>query len=71
MDDKLTRKSQDALSEAVKRAAAAGNPHVDGLHLLAALIEQDGGTAAPLLRAVGADPAAVLGAECRGVQGPR
>jgi ATP-dependent Clp protease ATP-binding subunit ClpB len=60
MDDKLTRKSQDALAEAVKRAAAAGNPNVDGLHLLAALIEQDGGTAAPLLRAVGADPAAVL-----------
>ena len=60
MDDKLTRKSQDALSEAVKRASAAGNPNVDGLHLLAALIEQDGGTAAPLLRAVGADPAAVL-----------
>jgi ATP-dependent Clp protease ATP-binding subunit ClpB len=60
MDDKLTRKSQEALSEAVKRAAAAGNPNVDGLHLLAALIEQSGGTAAPLLRAVGADPATVL-----------
>ena len=60
MNDKLTRKSQEALSDAVKRAAAAGNPAVDGLHLLAALIEQDGGTAAPLLRAVGADPAAVL-----------
>ena len=65
MDDKLTRKSQDALSEAVKRASAAGNPNVDGLHLLAALIEQDGGTAAPLLRAVGADPAAVLGSAGR------
>jgi ATP-dependent Clp protease ATP-binding subunit ClpB len=60
MDEKLTRKSQEALSEAVKRAAAAGNPNVDALHLLAALIEQDGGTAAPLLRAAGADPAAVL-----------
>ena len=60
VDDKLTRKSQEALSEAVQRAAAAGNPNVDGLHLLAALIEQEGGTAAPLLRAVGADPAAVL-----------
>jgi len=60
MDDKLTRKSQEALSEAVKRAAAAGNPNVDGLHLLTALIEQSGGTAAPLLRAVGADPATVL-----------
>jgi ATP-dependent Clp protease ATP-binding subunit ClpB len=57
MDDKLTRKSQEALSEAVKRAAAAGNPNVDALHLLVALIEQSGGTATPLLRAVGADPA--------------
>jgi ATP-dependent Clp protease ATP-binding subunit ClpB len=60
MDDKLTRKGQEALSEAVKRAAAAGNPNVDGLHLLAALIEQPDGTATPLLRAVGADPATVL-----------
>jgi ATP-dependent Clp protease ATP-binding subunit ClpB len=60
VDDKLTRKSQEALSEAVQRATAAGNPNVDGLHLLAALIGQEGGTATPLLRAVGADPAAVL-----------
>ena len=60
MDEKLTRKSQEALSEAVKAAAAAGNPNVDGLHVLAALVQQDGGTAAPLLRAVGADPASVL-----------
>ncbi|HEY6481491.1 MAG TPA: ATP-dependent chaperone ClpB [Streptosporangiaceae bacterium] len=60
MDDKLTRKSQEALSQAVQRATTAGHPDVDGLHLLAALIGQDGGTAAPLLRAVGADPAAVL-----------
>ena len=34
MDDKLTRKSQDALSSAVRRAAADGNPQVDPLHLL-------------------------------------
>jgi ATP-dependent Clp protease ATP-binding subunit ClpB len=61
MESKYTRKSTEALSEAVKRAAAAGNPHVDPLHLLGTLIEQDGGTAAPLLRAVGADPAAVRG----------
>jgi len=57
MDDKLTRKSQEALSVAIRRAAADGNPQVDPLHLLAALLEQGGGTAAPLLRAVGADPA--------------
>lgn len=60
MDDKLTRKSQEALSHAVRQAAAAGNPNVDGLHLLAALIQQDGGSVAPLLQAVGADPAGVL-----------
>ena len=60
MDDKLTRKSQEALADAVRRATADGNPHVDPLHVLAALIQQSGGTADPLLRAVGADPAAVL-----------
>src|SRR6516162_3431947 len=59
-DDKLTRKSQEAVSDAVRQAAAAGNPNVDGLHLLAALSGQDGGTAVPLLQAVGADPGAVL-----------
>ncbi len=58
-DDKLTRKSQQALSDALQRASAAGNPSVDGLHLLAALLDQEGGTAAPLLRAAGADPVAV------------
>jgi len=62
VDEKLTRKSQEALSQAVQAAATAGNPSVDGLHLLAGLVQQEGGTAAPLLRAVGADPAAVLAA---------
>jgi len=60
MDDKLTRKSQEALSEAVRRATTDGNPHVEPLHLLAALVSQSEGVAQPLLRAVGADPAAVL-----------
>ncbi len=60
MDEKLTRKSQEALQQAVQMAAAAGNPNVDGLHLLAALVQQEGGTATPLLRAVGADPAELL-----------
>jgi ATP-dependent Clp protease ATP-binding subunit ClpB len=59
MDDKLTRKSQEALSVAIRKAAASGNPQVDPLHLLAALLEQSDGTAAPLLRAVGVDPALI------------
>src|SRR5215472_3959608 len=65
MADKFTRKSQEALADAVRRATAEGNPHVDPLHLLVALIELSGGTAAPLLRAIGANPDAVL-ADARG-----
>jgi len=60
MEDKLTRRSQEALSDSVRQATTDGNPHVEALHLLSVLIEQDGGTATPLLRAVGADPGAVL-----------
>jgi ATP-dependent Clp protease ATP-binding subunit ClpB len=56
VDDKLTRKSQEALSVAIRRAASDGNPQVEPLHLLAGLLDQEGGTASPLLRAVGADP---------------
>src|SRR6201985_1720631 len=56
MDDKLTHKSQDALSTAVRRAAADGSPQVDPLHLLLALLEQADGPTPRLLRAVGADP---------------
>jgi ATP-dependent Clp protease ATP-binding subunit ClpB len=59
VDDKLTRKSQEALSVAIRKAAANGNPQVDPLHLLAALLEQSDGTTAPLLRAVGVDPALI------------
>ena len=56
---KLTTRSQQALAAAIQAAAAAGNPAVDPLHLLDALLEADGGTAVPLLQAVGADPAVV------------
>src|SRR5580692_7481434 len=59
MDDKLTRKSVEALNAALRRAAADGSPQVEALHLLAALLEQADGTTGPLLRAVGADPALI------------
>ncbi len=55
-EDKLTRKSQEAVTAALRQAASDGSPQVDPLHLLLALVEQEGGTAAPLLRAVGVDP---------------
>jgi ATP-dependent Clp protease ATP-binding subunit ClpB len=56
---KLTTKSQEAVADAIRRAAAEGHPHVEAAHLLLALLAQPDGTATPLLEAVGASPAAV------------
>jgi ATP-dependent Clp protease ATP-binding subunit ClpB len=50
----LTTRSQEALSDAVRRAAAAGHPHVEPAHLLVALASQDDTAVGPLLDAVGA-----------------
>jgi len=58
-DDKLTHKSQDALSVAIRRAAADGSPQVDPVHLLLALVEQADGLAVQLLRQIGVDPALI------------
>jgi ATP-dependent Clp protease ATP-binding subunit ClpB len=55
----FTTRSQQALGAAISAAAAAGNPAVEPAHVLAALLEQEGGTAAPLVQAAGADPRAV------------
>ncbi|MEZ0071612.1 ATP-dependent chaperone ClpB [Planotetraspora sp. GP83] len=55
MDYKLTQKSQEALSGAVRRAASEGNPEVAPAHLLTTMLAQTGGTAVPLLEAAGAD----------------
>src|SRR5918999_1549631 len=52
MDYKLTQKSQEAISAAVRRAASEGHPQVEPAHLLIALLSQGDGTAAPLLEAV-------------------
>src|SRR6266567_2624059 len=54
MDDKLTRKSQEALSAAIRQAASDGNPQVEPVHLLLALLKQADGTAQPLLEEAGA-----------------
>jgi ATP-dependent Clp protease ATP-binding subunit ClpB len=55
MDDKLTRKSQEALSVAVRQAATDGNPQVEPVHLLLALLNQAEGIARPLIEAAGAE----------------
>ena len=54
-----TTKAQQAISAAVQAAALAGNPDVGPTHLLGALLAQGDGIAAPLLTAVGADPAEI------------
>jgi ATP-dependent Clp protease ATP-binding subunit ClpB len=59
MDTKLTLKSREALTVAMRRAAAEGNPQVEPAHLLAALLEVPEGTTVPLLKTVGADPQAI------------
>src|SRR4051794_32341919 len=53
--NKLTTKSQEALASAIRRAVAAGSPHLEPVHVLLALLEQPGSVAGPLLDAVGVD----------------
>jgi ATP-dependent Clp protease ATP-binding subunit ClpB len=55
MTDQLTTKSQEAVSAAVRTAGGAGNPNVEPIHLLRALLAQSDGTTRPLLAAVGVD----------------
>ncbi|MBR7834969.1 ATP-dependent chaperone ClpB [Actinospica durhamensis] len=57
--DQLTTKAQQALAAAVQESRTGGNPEVEPVHLLKALLSQPDGTAVPLLEAVGVDPAAV------------
>ena len=57
--DKLTTKSQEAIAAAIAQASSAGNPQIEPVHVLAALLEQDGGVANGLLAAVGADRTAL------------
>jgi len=55
MTDQLTTKSQEAVAAAVRTAGGAGNPNVEPVHLLRALLAQAEGTTRPLLAAVGVD----------------
>ena len=55
--NKLTTKSQEAVSAAVRLAAERGNPAAEPVHLLHVLLAQTEGTVPPLLAAVGADAA--------------
>ncbi|WP_152185899.1 ATP-dependent chaperone ClpB [Segeticoccus rhizosphaerae] len=58
MDLQLTTKAQEALSSAVRDAAATGHPQVEPAHLLLALTQQTDTTTGPLLEAVGSSATA-------------
>jgi ATP-dependent Clp protease ATP-binding subunit ClpB len=51
--DKLTIKAQEAVQRAQELAADAGNPQIEPLHLLAALVVQQEGIVLPLLDKIG------------------
>ncbi|HEX6232381.1 MAG TPA: ATP-dependent chaperone ClpB [Jiangellaceae bacterium] len=55
VNDQLTTKAQEALSVAVRSAATAGNPQVEPVHILRALLARTEGITGPLLEAAGAD----------------
>ena len=60
--NKLTTKSRDAVSAALRTALTAGNPYAEPSHLLHALLQVPGNTLAPLIAAAGADPTVVAAA---------
>ena len=64
MEQKFTTLAQDALSDAVQSAAAAGNAQVDTLHLADALLRQEQGVVRALIAQAGVD-AQQIGAEIR------
>jgi ATP-dependent Clp protease ATP-binding subunit ClpB len=63
--DKLTIKTREALVAAQDLAAQKGQPEILPEHVLAALLPQEGGVVAPLLKKVGADPGAIAEALSR------
>jgi ATP-dependent Clp protease ATP-binding subunit ClpB len=58
--DKFTVKAQEAVQRASQLAAEHGNPELQPLHLLAALLEDTEGIVPPVLEKIGIGPQAVL-----------
>jgi ATP-dependent Clp protease ATP-binding subunit ClpB len=55
----MTTKSREAFQDAADRASRSGNPELQPEHLLGAMLDQEGGVAAPLLQKAGADVSAL------------
>jgi ATP-dependent Clp protease ATP-binding subunit ClpB len=65
----MTTKSREAFQEASNRASRFGNPELQPEHLLAAMLDQEGGVAAPLAQKAGADVTAWRDAVARKIEG--
>ena len=66
--DRLTVRAAESLQAAAELARRQGNPAVEDLHLLAALLDQEEGIIDPILRKAGADPVAVAGGVRSGLE---
>ncbi|QNE90219.1 ATP-dependent chaperone ClpB [Corynebacterium incognita] len=55
-----TTKTQEALQQALQMASSNGNPDIRPAHLLVAILSQEDGIAAPVLKATGVAPETVL-----------
>ncbi|HEX2572404.1 MAG TPA: ATP-dependent chaperone ClpB [Polyangia bacterium] len=60
--DKLTIKTREALVAAQEMAQRRGHPEMTPEHILHALLGQEGGVVAPLVRKVGAEPSTITAA---------
>jgi ATP-dependent Clp protease ATP-binding subunit ClpB len=67
--DRMTTKSREAFQDGIARASRFGNPELQPEHLLAAMIEQEGGVGGPLLQKAGADTTVLRAAVARKVDG--
>ncbi|WEV74208.1 ATP-dependent chaperone ClpB [Bifidobacterium sp. ESL0798] len=59
MEQQFTTMAQEAIGDAIQSASAAGNPQVDTLHLMDALLRQENSVVTGLISAAGGDPKAI------------
>jgi ATP-dependent Clp protease ATP-binding subunit ClpB len=65
----MTTKSREAFQDAIGRASRFGNPELQPEHLLAAMLDQEGGVAAPLLEKAGTNLAGLNDTLKRKIEG--
>jgi ATP-dependent Clp protease ATP-binding subunit ClpB len=67
--DRMTTKSREAFQSAIDRASRAGNPELQPEHLVAAMLDQEGGVASPILQKAGIDVAALQDVVAKRLEG--